>query len=328
MPVLHPDVARARAAVRESLADLGAGRLVLVGLSGGADSLCLTAATAFVAPRAGLRVGAIVVDHALQDGSAQVAARAAAQARELGADPVEVVRVGVGRSGGPEAAARDARRAALTDAAHRHDAAAVLLAHTQDDQAETVLLRLARGSGARSLAGMRPHDGLWRRPLLSMTRAQTRAGCEQAGLQAWADPHNEDPRHARVRVRRRLLPALDDALGPGVVAALARSADLLRADADLLDVLAARLSAEVTGADGTLEIAGLLAAPPALRSRVVRLAALRAGCPASDLSAGHVAAVSRLVTHWHGQVGVDLPGSIVATRSGGALRVCRRGVTP
>jgi len=182
-----------------------------------------------------------------------------------------------------------------------------------------VLLGLARGSGARSLAGMRPHDGLWRRPLLSMTHAQTRAVCDDAGLHAWADPHNEDPAYARVRVRRHLLPAFDDALGPGTVEALARTADLVRADADLLDELADQLSAEVTRADGMLEVAGLLAAPPALRSRVLRRAAL---------SAGHVAAVSRLVTDWHGQLGADLPGSVVATRSGGALRMRRRGVAP
>ncbi len=326
MAALHPDVARARAAVRGSLADLEAGRLVLVGLSGGADSLALTVAVAFVAPRAGLRLGAVVVDHGLQDGSAQAAARAAEQAGRLGADPVEVVRVEVGGAGGPEAAARAARRAALTDVATRHAAAAVLLAHTQDDQAETVLLGLARGSGARSLAGMRPHDGLWRRPLLSMTRSQTQSVCDDAGLQAWADPHNEEPAYARVRVRRHLLPAFEDALGPGIGAALARTADLVRADADLLDELADRLCTEVTRADGTLEVAGLLAAPPALRSRVLRLAALLAGCPASDLSAGHVAALSRLVTDWHGQLGADLPGSVVATRSGGTLRVHRRRV--
>jgi len=328
VPSLHPDVAQARAAVREALADLEPGHLVLVGLSGGADSLALTAAAAFVLPRVGLRLGVVIVDHALQDDSAEVAERAARQARGLGADPVEVVRVDVGRSGGPEAAARDARRGALTEAARRHAAPTVMLAHTRDDQAETVLLGLARGSGPRSLAGMRPHDGWWRRPLLSMTREQTRAVCDAAGLQPWADPHNEDSSYARVRVRHILLPALVDALGPGTVPALARSADLLRADADLLDELASRLSAEVTAADGALDVAGLLAAPQALRSRVLRQSALSAGCPASDLSAGHVAAVSRLLTDWHGQAGVDLPGAVVATRTGGALRLCRRGVTP
>lgn len=326
MPALHPDVARARSAVREALTDLDAGRTVLVGLSGGADSLALTAAAAFVAPRAGLRLGVVVVDHGLQDGSAAVAARAADQARHLGADPVEVVRVEVGTTGGPEAAARDARRGAIAAALDRHGASAVLLAHTLDDQAETVLLGLARGSGARSLAGMRPRDGIWRRPLLSMTREQTRAVCAAAGLEPWSDPHNDDAAYARVRVRR-LLPVLDAALGPGTVQALARTADLLRADADLLDELATRLAAEVTGPDGALDVTGLSTAPPALRSRVLRRAALDAGCPATDLSAGHVAAVSRLVTDWHGQAGIDLPGSVVATRSGDALRLRRRGVT-
>src|SRR5690606_18777145 len=125
-----------------ALGDLDAGAVVLVGLSGGADSLALLAAACFEAPRAGLRCGAVVVDHGLQAGSDQVAATAAGQARRLGADPVEVCRVRVAAGGGPEAAARKARRTALREAAERHDAAAVLLAHTRDDQAETVLLGL------------------------------------------------------------------------------------------------------------------------------------------------------------------------------------------
>src|SRR5690606_20312838 len=111
--------------------------LVLVALSGGADSLALAAATAFEAPRAHLRAGAVIVDHGLQAASTEVAERAAEQARALGLDPVVVVRVQVGSAGGPEAAARDARYAALVETIQTTDAAALLLGHTLDDQAET-----------------------------------------------------------------------------------------------------------------------------------------------------------------------------------------------
>jgi tRNA(Ile)-lysidine synthase len=357
VPRLHPDVAALRTAVRDCLADVEPGHLVLVGVSGGPDSLALAAAVSFVAPRAGLRWGAVVVDHCLQAGSATVAERAAEQARELGAGPVEVVGVTVDGPGGPENAARDARRAALVAAACRHGAVTVLLGHTLDDQAETVLLGLARGSGTRSLAGMRPRDGLWRRPLLHVERARTRAVCEELGLSWWSDPHNDDDAFARVRVRRHVLPELDRQLGPGTAAALARTADLARDDADLLDALAARLAEDAAGrpddaaADATadaavdaaddsadegapspdagpdesvLDVTVLAAAPPALRTRVLRAAALAAGCPATDLTAGHVGAVDRLVTAWHGQRGLDLPGGVVATRTGRQLRLARR----
>jgi tRNA(Ile)-lysidine synthase len=326
VPRLHPDVAALRTSVRRCLSDLQPGALVLVGLSGGADSLALCAGVSFVAPRQGLTWGAVVVDHGLQPDSAAVAERAAEQARGLGAAAVEVAAVRVAGPGGPEAAARDARRRALIDAATRHGAATVLLAHTLDDQAETVLLGLARGSGARSLAGMREREGLWRRPLLGLEAARTRAVCEQLGLGWWTDPHNADASFARVRARRHVLPELERQLGPGVAAALARTADLLRDDADLLDAQAADLSRQATGADGRIDVRVLAAAPAALRSRVLRAAALAAGCPATDLTSGHVRAVDRLVTDWRGQAGLDLPGDVVASRAGGTLGLTRRRV--
>src|SRR5215207_3414871 len=151
-PRLTPPIADVRRAVRAVLPPAG---LVLVALSGGADSLALAAATAFEAPRAGCRAGAVIIDHGLQQGSAEVAARAAAQAAELGLQPVLVRRVAVAPAGegGPEASARIARYAALDAAAHETGAVLVLLGHTLDDQAETVLLGLARGAGAASLSG-------------------------------------------------------------------------------------------------------------------------------------------------------------------------------
>jgi tRNA(Ile)-lysidine synthase len=305
---LDPAVARVRSAVRRSLAEVDAGSLVLVAVSGGADSLALAAATAWVAPKLGLRAGAVIVDHGLQAGSAEVAARAAATCRTLGLDPVVVETVIVDGAGGPEAAARTARYAALDAAAHRLGAGVVLLGHTLDDQAETVLLRLARGSGARSLAAMSPESNLYRRPLLGIRRTETRQACTWHRLEVWDDLHNADQRFARVRVRSTALPALEQALGPGVAEALARSAELLRDDADALDAWA-----EKAGTDGLLA-SELSPLPSAVRRRVLRAAALAAGASPGRLSARHLTEIDRLVTDWHGQGPVSLPGGLVAVR--------------
>ena len=312
-----PAVAATRVAVRRTLAGLAPGTLVLVGCSGGADSLALAAALAFEAPRAGLRAGAVVVDHQLQPGSAQVAARAAEQCRALGLDPVEVGAVRVADTGkGPEAEARRARYRALEHAADRDGAAALLLGHTRDDQAEQVLLGLVRGSGSRSLAGMPERRDSLVRPFLALDRATTRAACAAQGLQPWEDPHNEDPTYLRVRARR-LLGELEEALGPGVAAALARSADLLRQDADTLDALAREARAGL--GDGPWEVGALAALPRAIRTRVWRLLAIEAGSPPGSLFAAHVDALEALVTSWHGQGPVDLPGRIRARRFDGRL---------
>lgn len=319
---LDPAVARCRLAVRRALSDLEPGDRVVVGCSGGADSLALLAACCFEGARAGLAVGAVVVDHGLQPGSAEVAERAAAQASALGADPVEVRRVAADGPGGPEGAARSARLGALRAVATAWGARCVLLGHTRDDQAESVLLGLARGSGPRSLGGMRPVHGDVRRPLLDCTRDDTRAACRAEGLAWWDDPSNADPALLRSRVRAVLLPALERELGPGVRDALARTADLLRADADVLDAAAAELAASAAG--GGLDCGVLLAAPEAIRSRVLRTAAVRAGCPAGDLTRDHVRAVGALVTDWRGQRGVDLPGRVRAERADGVLRMVRR----
>ncbi|MBO0829543.1 MAG: tRNA lysidine(34) synthetase TilS, partial [Streptosporangiales bacterium] len=231
----------------------------------------------------------------------------------LGLDPVLVRRVEVTGAGGPEAAARDARYGALDAAAAETGAAAVLLAHTRDDQAETVLLRLARGSGARSLAGMAPVAGRYRRPLLDLPRDRVREACLASGLDAWDDPHNHDPAYARPRVRHDLLPVLVETLGPGVVPGLARTAALLRADADALDAWADRAHAACVDADG-LAVAALTDLPGAVRGRVLRRAARDAGCPAGAIGAGHVDAMDELVIRWHGQDGVDLPGAVCCVR--------------
>ena len=259
----RPPRAAVRAALRDALADLEPGDRIVVALSGGADSLALTAGAAAVSAELGLLCEAIVVDHQLQAGSAAIAARAAEQARLLGCADVRVVTVDVPHgpgAGGVEAAARAARYAALDAAAAGSDgpasvpiAAAVLLGHTREDQAETVLLGLARGSGTRSLAGMRARAGRYRRPLLDLPRDVVAAASWAAAesdprLEPWTDPHNGDPTYARVRVRSQALPLLESTLGPGIVEALARTAALAQEDADALDEWADRVWAQAQAA--------------------------------------------------------------------------------
>ena len=317
-------VAEVRNAVRACLSDLTAGDLVLVACSGGADSLALAAAAAFVAPRLGLRAGGVTVDHGLQPGSGERAANAAALLSKLGLDPVRSAAVAVAPSpaAGPEAAARVARYGALDEAAISCGAAAILLGHTLDDQAETVLLGLARGSGSRSLAGMAARRGPYRRPLLGVRRATTSAACAELGLEPWQDPHNRDFRFARARVRHQALPVLEAALGPGVAEALARTASQLRTDAECLDDLAFAESAKLRGCGSDpagLDADWLRALPAAIRARVLRDAAIMAGCPAGALTAGHVDRVDALVTGWRGQRWVDLPGGVRARRQAGKV---------
>ncbi|MCU1635085.1 MAG: tRNA(Ile)-lysidine synthetase [Cryobacterium sp.] len=315
-PRLTPAIADIRRAVRGAMPASGH---VLVALSGGADSLALAAATAFEARSAGIPAGAVIVDHGLQEGSAEIAAAAARQARELGLDPVLVLPVSVSpdSGAGPEAAARAARYAALEAAAAQTAATGILLGHTLDDQAETVLLGLARGSGATSLHGMAPASGRYLRPLLHIRRSQTRQFCADSGLVPWDDPHNEDTRYARVRVRERVLPVLEHELGPGIAEALARTAEQLREDSSALDDLVLELVEEICepAEAGIAVSAGALAAnPPALRQRIIRFVVESEF--GVSLERVHTLAVARLVTHWHGQKPLDLPGIRVERQDG------------
>ncbi len=316
-----PAVAATRLAVRQHLTDVPAGSLLLVACSGGPDSVALAAALAFEAPRAGLRAGAVVVDHQLQAGSDVVAADAAALCREMGLDPVEVTRAQVPTTGaGLEADARSGRYAAIGAVADRLGASLVLVGHTRDDQAEQVLLGLSRGSGARSLAGMPVRRDRVVRPLLALPRATTEAACAAYGIEPWDDPHNRDESFRRVRARR-LLTALEGDLGPGFGAALARSADLLREDADFLDTLATRARAELPDAtDGHgIDLAALTALPRAVRTRVWRLLAAEAGAPLADVNAAHVESLDALLTCWHGQGPLHVPGGVAVSREHGAI---------
>lgn len=336
-----PAVAAVRCAVRGFLSSatveplLDTGELA-VAVSGGADSLALAALAVPIAAGCGLAVRGLVVDHGLQQGSAAVAARAADQLAALGAEP-RVMTVTVSGAGGVEAAARRARYAALREAAPR--GGLVLLGHTLDDQAETVLLGLGRGSGPRSMAGMRPLEPPWGRPLLEVTRAQTVATCAALGLTAWQDPHNDDPRFTRVRLRHEVLPLLEDVLAGGVAGALARTAAQLRDDLELLDTLADDLYRRAAESgpcsnEGNeshthttqrhkghfqqhLRVTTLEQAPAALRRRVLRRWLLEAGV--RDLTDAHLRAIDRLVTDWRGQGDVWLPGGLATGRRHGTL---------
>ncbi len=330
---LHPSVATVRVAVRRTLAALVAEQparglppdaAVLVACSGGPDSLALLSATVFEGHKLGLRVIGVTVDHGLQEESAAHAERVVAQMAELGADETATARVEVQGGGrGPEAAAREARYAVLDQLVEHFGALGVLLGHTLDDQAETVLLGLARGSGGRSLAGMRRNFDHYHRPLLDVTRTDTVTACQVEGIEYWNDPHNLDLTYARVRVRRKVLPALEDELGPGVAGALARTADQLRADMELLDQLAQGAHDELREPDG-LEVKALLGLPLATRRRVLRLAALEAGAIGSELFHVHVVALGRLLTSRGAGGEVQLPGHVTAyLSSGGEARRLR-----
>jgi tRNA(Ile)-lysidine synthase len=340
--------ATVRAAVRRFLAgaQLDCG-VVGVACSGGADSLALADAAVHFG---NLAVYGLVVDHGLQPGSSEVAARAADQLAAIGCAKTMVLAASVPTGANLEAAARAARYAAL-DAARPHPDALVLLGHTLDDQAETVLLGLGRGSGPRSIAGMRELDPPWARPLLGVRRAETRAACAQLGLVPWDDPHNTDPRFRRVRLRTEVMPLLEDVLAGGVAPALARTAAQLRDDCDALDALAGGLLARATAppfgddvtfpqSDGddvtssrkagaapttlVLRVDVLATAPAAVRRRAIRRWLLDSGVP--ELSDAQLRAVDGLVdpARWRGQGAVALPGHLDVARTAGRLVVTRR----
>lgn len=346
---LDPVVAKGRTQLRQMLAPIlqnETSPLVLVACSGGPDSLALAATAAFVGPRLGARVGAVIVDHGLQEGSATAANKAARECRKLGLDPVhiETVTVGTGPgSGGIEAAARSARYEALQAQFADLGAHAVLLGHTLDDQAEQVLLALARGSGTRSIAGIPPSRSPFYRPFLRLRRSETVHICEALGLKTWLDPTNQVPAGRigqaapslidiprRTVVRDLLLPTFEDHLGPGIAEALARTAELARDDDAALNDISANLLEEATVLRNLemkrwdLDCEILRAAPRAIRTRVLRAACIEIGVPAGALIRTQITALDALLTTWHGQGPVDLPGSYRAKRQYGTLNLYHR----
>jgi tRNA(Ile)-lysidine synthase len=296
---------------------------VIVACSGGADSLALAVATVACCAGGGRRLVGATVDHRLQPGSAGRAAATADVLTGLGVPEVAVLTVDVVGPGGPEAAARRARHAALRRLLDSLAApgltCAALLAHTADDQAETVLLGLARGSGPRSIAGMRSWRPPWGRPLLGVSRADTEATCRDAGLTPWQDPHNVDPAFTRVRLRHEVLPLLDEVLGGGVRAALGRTAHLMAQDLDALDRIAAAVRIQVTDADGSIDGAALAGHPVAVIARVLRGWAAAGG--AGPLTFDQLTRMTGQITDRDGPSQVRVTGGLDVIRTGNAVRL-------
>lgn len=313
-PRLSAASAEVRGAVRLSLPK---GGLVLVALSGGPDSLALASATAFEAKKAGVQAGAIIVNHQLQAGSDEVATKAADQAKSFGLDPVIIRKVTVSEDSGLglEAAARDARYAAFESAASEYGASHILLAHTMDDQAETVLLGLARGSGPKSIAGMREERGFYIRPLLGIRKETLLQMCADEGLEPWHDPHNSDPMFLRVKIRSEVIPYLEKNLSPGIIEALARTAAIIDEDAAALEEqIAEQIEDIVEIAEGGISISAqwLRANPVAIRHRTIRMV-VQAEFGVS-LSRERTLAVAALLDSVGEPKLVELPGVVVTRR--------------
>ena len=305
-----------RAAVRPYLEKLEAGDTVVVAVSGGADSLALAYAISCECPKLAINFSGVTINHQLQDGSNKQALAVVEQMKTISVD-CEIISVNVEITEGLEASARKARYGALA----KLEADAIFLGHTHNDQAESVLLGLARGSGTRSLAGMADVNGKYIRPFLAITREQTEAACNEIGLSPWHDPHNKDEQFARVRVRTNALPNLEKNIGPGIADALVRSAQLLRDDADALDQWAEREIASLDLMDLDCERLGAL--PRAIRSRIVRRAIYATGAPSGTLTAEHISVIEALISAWKGQGPANLPGGVKVERISGRLSLSR-----
>jgi len=305
-----------RSAVRPFLEKMEAGDRIVVAVSGGADSLALAYAVSMEVKKLALQLSAVTIDHQLQDKSSDQAATVVEQMKTLGVE-CTIEKITVEITDGLESSARRARYEAFG----RLNAAAIFLGHTHNDQAETVLLGLSRGSGTRSLSGMAEVNGKYIRPFLTITREQTEQACAEIGLTPWNDPHNKDSQFARVRVRTQALPVLEETIGPGISEALVRSAQILRDDADALDQWAEQ---EILGLDlHDLDCTYLQGLPKAIRSRIIRRAIYAAGAPSGSLTAEHVGAVEALICAWNGQGPAHLPGGVKVERFSGRLSLLR-----
>lgn len=322
-PRLTPAMADVRRAIRELWSEAGVveGDVIAVALSGGADSLALVAASIFEGNRAGIKIASVTVNHNLQSGSDVVAEKAKQTAIDLGASQAEVISVSVPKSSlGMEAAARNARYEALDAFALRVGAKYTMLGHTLDDQAETVLLGLARGSGAKSIAGMSmvSADGKYLRPLLNIRRETTVSFCLDSGLEFWSDPQNDDTKFSRVKVRKNVLPILEQELGPGIAEALARTAELVQQDSSYLESQTKQAFESLTKTTSNsviFDAKELALVPKAIGSRVIHQALLLLGAEPSKSS---IDSVYELVTDWHGQKPLSLP-SVRVERTGNEI---------
>lgn len=308
-PRLTPPIANVRRAIRETFEseELAGAKCVLLAVSGGPDSMALALGANFELPKLGIKVVAAVVNHNLQAGSATVAEQAAQRLQAIGIEAsildIEVPKTG----GGPEAEAREARYTALEKQRAEVGAQVILTGHNLDDQAETVLLGLTRGSGLRSIAGMKAVDGKLVRPLLGMEKQELIQACIDSGVEYWLDPHNQDTAFTRVRIRN-LMQQIEAELGPGVNESLARTANLA-AEVDDFLTTAALESVERARVGEGFGVKELETCHPAVRHKALQLICLEAG--ASSISRAQVLSVAQLITNWHGQKPLSLSGITV-----------------
>ena len=310
-----------RKAVRFWFEKLEPNSKVCIGVSGGADSLALAAAAKLESQNFAIDLIAVIVDHGLQKNSAEIAELAKEQLSKLGYKDIFIGKANVQITDGLEASARRARYLVFQQAIETFGANTFLLGHTKNDQAEGVLLGLARGSGTKSLSGMQEVSGVFIRPLLGIDRSITELACREANVEIWNDPHNSNQDFTRVRVRENILPLLENEIGPGIADALARSAKILREDATALDQWAENIFRGITPMD--IEISTLEALPIAVRSRVLRLAIYAAGAPVGSISAAHLEPIEAFVSDWRGQGHTSLPGGVKVCRISGRLSLSK-----
>jgi tRNA(Ile)-lysidine synthase len=321
MSITTPALLELRKAVRVWFERIEPNSKVCIGVSGGADSLALAAASKLEAENFAIDLIAVVVDHKLQENSEKIAQFAKQQLITVGYKDVFIGQANVQITDGLEASARRARYKVFQQAIETYGATSFLLGHTKNDQAEGVLLGLARGSGTKSLSGMQEVSGIFIRPLLTIDRLTTEAACREVGIDFWVDPHNSDQEFARVRVRENILPLLENEIGPGITDALARSAKLLREDAIALDQWAEEVFGKIE--PSSIEISLLTDLPIAIRSRILRLAIYAMGAPAGSISAAHIEPIEALVSDWRGQGHTALPGGVKVSRISGRLSLSR-----
>ena len=321
MSITTPALLEIRKAVRVWFEKLEPNSKVCVGVSGGADSLALAIAANLEAKNFTIDLIAVVVDHGLQENSAQIAEFAKKQLTKIGYKDIFVGKANVQITDGLEASARRARYKVFQQAIETYGVNTFLLGHTKNDQAEGVLLGLARGSGTKSLSGMQEVSGIFIRPLLAIDRLTTESACNEAGIEFWVDPHNSNDDFTRVRVRENILPLLEVQIGPGIADALSRSAKILREDASALDQWAESIFATIDPTN--IEVSALLDLPIAIRSRIFRMAIYAMGAPAGSISAAHIEPIEAFVSDWRGQGHTSLPGGVKVSRISGRLSLSR-----
>ena len=315
---LSPAQGAIRHAVREVLtANTKPGQKLLIAVSGGADSLALASAVLFESKKLQLNIATVTIDHGLQKASAKVAEQTLEKLHQIGITEAWSKKVKVGTKGGPEAAARDARYKALESIRIESKSDFIVLGHTANDQAETVLLGLTRGSGSKSLSGMSTRSDRLLRPLLSIERKTTEQFCKDEKISPWQDPQNKDLKFLRVRIRKVVLPFLEKQLGNGIFSNLIRTSSQLKEDDQYLSSVAEKAFKKIAKTSARtviLDQPGLSKLPAAIRNRVIKSAI---DYFEVDSSRVHVLAVADLILNWHGQKPLALPG----------VRVERKGKT-